>query len=98
MHSTAVIGAGDGYSKCSPSTQIEQLGSAYYTLGASQLACPEGTDVPYPTTAPGYVHDPTGWTSSQVCFQPSHTFPLLKATTSARELFLLQREKLCLPK
>ena len=52
--------AGDGYSGCKATSQIESLASAYYTRGSNQLACDEGQNVTYPTTAPGYTLDPSG--------------------------------------
>ena len=62
--------AGNGAVSCSPSVQIAELAAAYQTYGVDQLACPEGTDVLYPTSAPGFIDDPTGWSKKQVTFYP----------------------------
>lgn len=48
---------GDGLS-CHPDSEVlEQIYSSFFSNGAGQLACDEGTSIPYPEGAPGYAYD-----------------------------------------
>lgn len=49
---------GNGF-KCKGSDEaLAQLEGSYKTLGEGQLACDEGSSVPYPMGAPGFAYDP----------------------------------------
>ena len=50
---------GDGFS-CAATAALQALQANYSTAGQAQLACQEGSDVPYPEGAPGFAYDPTG--------------------------------------
>lgn len=55
---------GDGFN-CTQTLQLSTLPQKYSTQGPGKLACLEGQDVAYPTTAPGYIDDPTGYSDTR---------------------------------
>lgn len=61
------LASGNASVSCTAGPGVARLALGYRTEGPNQLACSEGTDVPYPITAPGYIEDPTGWSKRQVC-------------------------------
>lgn len=48
--------AGDG-KICTPTTHLGTILSSYVTMGLGKMACEEGTDVQYPSNAPGWAYD-----------------------------------------
>ena len=57
-HVQPAPGAGDG--RTCAVTSLQQLAANYSSSGLGILACNQGSDVPYPAGAPGFVYDPTG--------------------------------------
>lgn len=73
--------AGDGTS-CTATPDIGLYANMYETGGIAQLACDEGSNVQYPSGAPGFRHDPTNYTNTnpslQVSLPRGHGFAVLK--------------------
>ncbi|KAK9845545.1 hypothetical protein WJX84_003268, partial [Apatococcus fuscideae] len=59
---------GDGTS-CTATPDIGLYANMYETGGIAQLACDEGSNVQYPSGAPGFRHDPTNYTNTNPSLQ-----------------------------